>query len=105
MLELIDFDLDATIPEVAKGVNTLEHMGYHYGWLQAVARFKGATMDDIPAYKLSGKSGLHTYDDLISYAHQYLDSSIGVIIKDADGEPTGILFGIDEEQSKVLGLW
>jgi hypothetical protein len=80
-------------------------VNYHYGWLQAVTRFKGVTMDDIPVYRLSGKNGLHTYGDLISYSHQYLDSGIGVIINDADGEPTGILYGIDDEQREFLGLW
>lgn len=102
MLKLIDFDLDALSPDVAKGVSTLEHMRYHYGWLQDVTAYKGLTMDDIPAYKLSGKSGLYTYSDLICYSNQYCS---GVIIKDAEGDPTGILYGIDAEQCEVLGLW
>ena len=80
-------------------------MRYHYGWLQAVTRFKGVTMDDIPVYRLSGKNGLHTYDDLIHQAHQYLDSGIGIIINDANGKPSGILYGIDDEQREFLGLW
>jgi hypothetical protein len=107
MLELIDFDLDELSPEVAKGVNTLERMraGYHYGWLQAITIFKGVTMDDIPVYQLSGRSGLHTRDDLIDYCHRYMDTGFGVIIKDADGVPAGILYGIEDEQREFLGLW
>lgn len=111
MLELIDFDLDELSPEVAKGINTLERMraGYHYGWLQAVTRFKGVTMDDIPCYHVDGLSGLYTRDDLVELAHRYISTGIGVAITTSLGdghiEYIGIFYGIDDEQREVLGLW
>jgi hypothetical protein len=104
MLKLIDFDLDISNLNQYEviGVNTLERRGYHYGWLQGVTAFKGLTMDDIPAYVVQDKSGLHTLDDLINYSNS---DGIGVIIKDENGTPTGILYGIDAEQCDALGLW
>ena len=104
MLKLIDFDLDSSnlSQHEVKGVRTLELMGYHYGWLQGVTAYKGLTMDDIPAYVVQDKDGLHTLDDLINYSNR---DCMGVIIKDENGTPTGILYGIDAEQCDSLGLW
>jgi hypothetical protein len=102
MLKLIDFDLDFDnlSPEVAEGVSTLKVRRYHKGRLRNITKFKGLTVDDEPVYRLSGKRGLYTYSDLRkSHVLRY-----DAVIIATDNEPTGILYGIENEQTKIR-LW
>jgi hypothetical protein len=101
LLKLIDFDLDNLSPEVAEGVRHLKIRGYHKGWLQDITKFEGLTVDDEPVYQLSDKSGLYTYSGLLK-GHVFRHDAI---IIDTDDELTGILYGIDNEQTKLSRLW
>lgn len=101
MLKLIDFDSDNLSKEVAEGVSILKSRRYHKGRLRDITKFEGLTVDDEPVYQLSGKRGLYTYSDLLkSHVFRY-----DAIIIATDDEPTGILYGIENEQTKSLRLW
>lgn len=90
MLRLIDFDLASLSQQEAKSVQTLRRKGYNYGWLQPIARYEGITMDDIPAYKISGRSGLYTISELRDYSYSHRHKNDNVFIYDADDNIAGI---------------